>query len=295
MSLEDYLSDNYSSKTAKIYAFEIGHYLERVGGQQMALQTSYGELVGYLATLRQRYENPATVQRILYAIKSYYRYLVASGQRSDHPGSRLRLRDVVRDQVQTQDLLNEDELKLLLEPRPERYELLVNRNTIIIGLLAHQALLVREIGALKVGAIDLEKATIQVPATTKTEGRKLRLQASQIMTLYTYLREDRTRLLKQQTDHLLLTQRGSPERGEGVHYLVETLRPLVPGKRLTPTTIRQSVITHRLQQGQGLRQVQAFAGHKKISATEQYRNNNLEALRLAVERFHPLAGNSITT
>ncbi|MEM1357967.1 MAG: integrase, partial [Bacteroidota bacterium] len=191
MSLEDYLSDNYSSRTAKIYAFEISHYLERVGGQQAALRTGYGELVGYLQQLRQRYPNPATVQRILYAIKSYYRYLVVSGQRSDHPGSRLRLLDVARDQVQTQDLLNEDELKLLLQPRPERYELLVNRNTIIIGLLVHQALLVREIGALKVGAINLEKATIQIPATSKTEGRKLRLQASQIMKLYAYLCEDR--------------------------------------------------------------------------------------------------------
>jgi integrase/recombinase XerD len=64
---------------------------------------------------------------------------------------------------------------------------------------------------------------------------------------------------------------------------------LVPTKRLTPTVIRQSVIAGRLKSGQGLRQVQAFAGHKKISATERYRENNLEALRLAVEKFHPLS------
>jgi len=89
------------------------------------------------------------------------------------------------------------------------------------------------------------------------------------MALHAYLSEDRPQLLRDETDHLLLTQRGSPERGEGVHYLVETLRPLLPNKRLTPTTIRQSVIAQRLKEGQGLRHVQAFAGHKKVFATEK--------------------------
>lgn len=293
MKLEDYLSEHYTTATAKIYAFEIGHYLERIGGEAVALQTGYGELVVYLSALRKRYDNPATVRRILFAIKSYYRYLVLSGRRADHPGSRLRLRDVVRDQVQTQDLLAPNELALLLRPRPNRYALLENRNQIIIGLLVHQGLLVREIGALKVGDIDLQKATVRVPATSKTDARKLRLDAAQVMVLHVYLNEDRPQLLRVETDHLLLTQRGTPELGEGVHYLVETLRPLLPGKRLTPTTIRQSVIAGRLKAGQDLRHVQAFAGHKKVSATEKYKQNNLAELRLAVERFHPL-GNSLT-
>jgi integrase/recombinase XerD len=292
MNLEDYLSEHYSDGTAKIYAFEIGHYLERIGGEAVALTTGYGELVGYLSALRKRYDNPATVRRILFAVKSYYRFLVLSGRRADHPGSRLRLRDVVRDQVQTQDLLAPNELALLLRPRPERYPMLMNRNRVIIGLLVHQGLSVREIGALKVADIDLQTATVRILATSKTDARKLRLDAAQVMALHAYLNEDRPQLLRDETEHLLLTQRGTPERGEGVHYLVETLRPLLPNKRLTPTTIRQSVIAGRLKSGQGLRQVQAFAGHKKISTTETYRENNLAALRLAVERFHPL-GNSL--
>lgn len=289
MKLKDYLDKNYTGTTAKIYAFEIGHYLDRIGGEAAALTTGYGELVGYLAALRKRYDNPATVRRILFAVKSYYRYLVESGRRSDHPGSRLRLRDVVVGQVQTQDLLAAEELAALLRPRPERYELLGNRNRVIIGLLVHQGLLIREIGKLKTGDIDLEKATVRVLATTNTEARTLRLDAAQVMTLYAYLKKDRPQLLRAETDHLLLTQRGTAERGEGVHYLVETLRPLVPDKRLTPMVIRQSVIAQRLKKGEGLRQVQVFAGHKKVSTTERYRETNLEELRRAVERFHPLS------
>lgn len=96
-------------------------------------------------------------------------------------------------------------------------------------------------------------------------------------------------MLRNDTEALILTSRGTPERGEGIHYLVETLRPLVPSKRLTPTVIRQSVIAIKLKAGEGLRQVQVFAGHKKVSTTELYRETNLEELRRAVDRFHPLS------
>ncbi len=81
---------------------------------------------------------------------------------------------------------------------------------------------------------------------------------------------------------------GSAEKGEGIHYLVETYRPLFPTKRLTPTTIRQSVITQLLKSGMDLRVVQVFAGHKKASTTEKYRQTNLEELRAVVQRYHPL-------
>jgi site-specific recombinase XerD len=289
MSWPEFLEQNYTPKTAAAYAFEVRHYLAWVGGDEAALTADYSKLIGYLATLRKRYDKPATLQRIMCSVKAYYRYLLESGQRTDHPAINLRLRDGARPQVQTQDLLSKEELALLLRPRPERYPLLTLRNAVIIGLLVYQALAVRELSLLEVGHVDLPSATVRVPTTTQTLGRTLQLAAPQVMKLYAYLTEDRPQLLKAATNRLILTSRGTAERGEGVHYLVETLRPLLPGKRLTPTTIRQSVIAGRLKSGQGLRQVQAFVGHKKISATERYRENNLEALRLAVEKFHPLS------
>ena len=109
------------------------------------------------------------------------------------------------------------------------------------------------------------------------------------MQLHGYLTDDRPKLVRKDSiDALILTSRGTAERGEGVHYLVETLRSMVPGKRLTPTVIRQSVIALKLKEGAGLRQVQVFAGHKKVSSTEAYRETNLEELKAAVASFHPL-------
>ncbi len=71
----------------------------------------------------------------------------------------------------------------------------------IIGLLVHQGLLVREIGALKVGQVDLKAATVMVPETFKTDARKLRLDAVQLMTLHAYLNEDRPQLSRLPGSH----------------------------------------------------------------------------------------------
>lgn len=291
MSLEDYLRRNYSATTVRIYTFEISHHLRRIGGEAVALQITYPDLVHELAYLRDRHPGrPATVYRILAAIKAYYRYLVASGQRDDFPGSRLRLRDrSAAYQTQTQDLLTASELALLLEPRTERYPLLTNRNGVIVSLLVYQALTIREIGRLTTGNIDLRAATLRVAGRRRQRARILRLEAGQVMQLHDYLTNDRPKLQTAAvSDHLLLTSRGTPERGEGVHYLVETLRELVPNKKLTPTTIRQSVLALKLREGADLRKVQVFAGHRKISSTERYRETDLEELRRSVERFHPL-------
>ena len=288
MNLEEYLKANYQPATARIYAFEIEHFLRRMGGESQAERATYADLAADLMRLRKQYENAATVRRILFAIKAYYRYLVKVEKREDHPGSRLRLRDKTRAEVQGQDLLTAAELGRLPEPRGERYGLLAGRNAAVVGLLVHQALTVREIGLLKVGDIDLSTATVKVSATKRTLARTLKLAAPQVMQLHSYLTDDRPKLVRKEIDALILTSRGTAERGEGVHYLVETLRPLVLAKRLTPTVIRQSVIALKLKEGAGLRQVQVFAGHKKVSSTEAYRETNLEELKAAVARYHPL-------
>ena len=287
-SLDDYLRDRYAPATARLYAYEIGRYLDRCGGEAVARRAGYADLVRHLAELRRRHPRPGTLKRILSAIKAYYRYLVATEQRADLPGEGLRLRDVDRPGIQHQDLLTDAELAALLAERPERYAGLRHRNRTIVGLLVHQALTQGELSRLRVPDVDLAAATLRVPATRQTLARTLPLTAGQILPLQTYLATERPALLRQPTDHLLLTQRGTAERGEGIRHLVQTLRPRVADKRLTPTVIRESVIAQRLRKGEDLRHVQAFAGHKYVSTTEGYRESQLAELRRGVARYHPL-------
>ncbi|WP_084097110.1 site-specific integrase [Cyclobacterium lianum] len=51
--------------------------------------------------------------------------------------------------------------------------------------------------------------------------------------------------------------------------------------------MRQSVITNLLRAGHDLRIVQVFAGHKYPSATEKYKQAQLEELNKQIQRHHP--------
>nr|WP_245189383.1 tyrosine-type recombinase/integrase [Lunatimonas salinarum] len=59
-------------------------------------------------------------------------------------------------------------------------------------------------------------------------------------------------------------------------------------RKVNALTIRQSVIANLLKRGKDLRVVQVFAGHKNPSATEKYKQAQLEELKAAVQRHHPL-------
>jgi len=288
MSIEEYLKKKHQPSTVKIYLFEIDHYIKALG-ETKAEQATYRQVADYLAYLRKRYDNAGTIHRILHAIKQYYYYLIEIEVRDTHPCRYMNIRDGKKE-IQIQDLLSQKELDALLKPRKERYPLLRLRNQALMSLLIYQALLPGDIARLKVEDIDLEKATLYIQGTRKTNERTLGLHSSQVMLFYKYLQEVRPVLMEraQPTQALMLTKRGSPEKTDGIHYLVSTYRDRLPNKKLSPRIIRQSVIASWLKQGKDLRVVQVFAGHKRAGATEKYRQSNLEALKQAVDKYHPL-------
>ena len=224
---------------------------------------------------------------MLYGVKAWYFYLIASGKREDHPCRQIKLKDARGGDVQLQDLFSSSEMEKLMQ-RKERFSDARLRNRVIISLLIYQGLRLTEITKLRLQDIDLEAGTVFVRAMPRTMARTLKLRTSQVMLFYNYIHELRPKLLRTGTDRLVLTLRGSAENGEGINYLIETFKPLFPERNLNARTIRQSVIANMLREGKDLRVVQVFAGHKKISTTEKYRQSGIEELQAAIEKYHPL-------
>jgi site-specific recombinase XerD len=286
MSLKDYLREHYTVDTAAIYLQEIDRY--RLTCPQ-AETAAYKDILLYMGSLRARYTNASTLNRILCSIKVYYDYLCASGQRPDNPARSILLKDQRSRDIQLQDLLTMEELEVLLY-RPERYSHLAGRNKVLMSLLVYQALYPVELEALRVGDINLETGTVRIRSTAKTNGRELSLKPSQILLFYTYIREIRPLLLKEgASDRLLIGQRGEPMSAEDMtKHVKRSFVERYPGRTVNAQTIRQSVIAHLLKQGHSLSVVQVFAGHKYPSSTERYRQNEIETLKVAVQKYHPL-------
>ncbi len=284
--LEVYLLDKYSPHTVKVYLLDINRYLQYMG-EERAERATYQDVMEYVDYLRKGFSNPVTINRMLYAVKAWYFYLITIGKRVDHPCRRLRLKDARSGDLQLHDFFTSIELEKLMH-RKEHYKMATQRNKVVISLLIYQGLRQTEITRIRLQDIDLESGLIYIRAMIRAMARTLTLKPNQVMLLYDYIHKVRSALLKSDTDRLVLTLRGTAESGEGINYLVETFKPLFPDRNLNPRTIRQSVITNLLKEGKDLRVVQVFAGHKKISTTERYRQSGLEELQAAIEKHHPL-------
>jgi integrase/recombinase XerD len=71
-------------------------------------------------------------------------------------------------------------------------------------------------------------------------------------------------------------------------HVKRSFKKLYPGRKVNAMSIRQSVITNLLKAGNDLRIVQVLAGHKYPSATEKYRQTQVEELKQQIWKNHPL-------
>lgn len=285
MSIEEYLSQSLMQSSVESYVYDINKYKKN---NKNADKYDYQKVMQYIEILRNEH-SISNVKRVIASIKKYYDYLIEIGKRKDNPARAIRIRDGKENPIQLQDLFTEKELQLLLIPRIERYPFLAKRNKIIMSLLVNQGLRIGEIENIKLNDLDLEKATIQIHKTGITNARNLPLKAEQILLLYEFINQDRNKLKTWRNDEnaLLLGKLGTPIRKEDVDYLISTYQKQSK-KKLTTTTIRQSVIANLLIKNNDLRIVQHFAGHKSPDTTEKYRQTGLNALKTAIDKLHPI-------
>lgn len=285
MNIREYLSKSLMPSSVESYLYDINKYKKN---NKNADRYDYQKVMQYIEILRNEH-SVSNVKRVIASIKKYYDYLIETGKRKDNPARAIRIRDGKENPIQLQDLFTEKELQILLVPRIERYPFLTKRNKIIMSLLVHQGLRIGEIENIKLTDIDLEKATIQIHKTGITNARNLPLKAEQILLLYEFINQDRNKLKTFRNDQnaLLLGKLGTQIRKEDVDYLISTYQKQSK-KKLTATTIRQSVIANLLAKNNDLRVVQYFAGHKSPDTTEKYRQTGLNALKTAIDKLHPI-------
>jgi integrase/recombinase XerD len=286
MNIETYLKSNYSPDTSKAYKREIEIYLSNYPTAEKA---NYKDLTNYIGLLRKRYSKASTIARIVSSLKVYYNYLSFCGIRNDNPTKAIKLRDKKSRDIQLQDLFTTEELEILLN-RKERYTNLDYRNKVLSSLLIYQALHPGEIENLLVENIDLNTGGIYIKPTFKTNSRTLQLKPNQILLFHQYITEIRIKLLNSNASNcLLIGIRGGAMSGEDItKHIKRSFKELYPNRKVNAQTIRQSVITNLLKQGHDLSIVQAFAGHKTPSTTERYKQSEIETLKAAVNKYHPI-------
>jgi len=275
-----------TNQTIASYQKSLRHLQDWLNKEQMSEeQTSYTDLLSFIKRLQSKEVSQRTINTYFVGIAHYFDYLLDQGAIVINPTTDIKIRGVIT-----------KKLHHILEPH-ELHNLYNNyivkgnspadsRNKCILGLLVYQGVTTTELSKLETNHLKLREGKIDIPGGRKSEFRILDLVPAQMMELYDYALQIRPQLLKGSlTNQWFISEGGHSDMH---NYMARILRqikkqnPIVKNAR----QIRASVITKWLKQ-HNLRETQYRAGHRYISSTEAYQQNDMEELSEEIGQYHP--------
>lgn len=249
----------------------------------------YKTFLRYIEALRERKLKPRTLKGHVSTLKAYFDHLVEEGHHMENIIKNINIKGTKKEVVR--NILSPDELEdLYYSYRTDvGNPLSRKRNKVLLGLLVYQGLTTSELQRLKVDDVQLYKGKIDILGSKKTNGRLLELRPHQMMGMMEYLNEVRPRILElthRGTERLFMSLGNSDRLQGSIEKLVRELK--CTNQKFTNTKqLRASVIVRWLKV-HDLRKTQYMAGHRYISSTERYLQDDIENLHEMVNNFHPI-------
>jgi integrase/recombinase XerD len=245
----------------------------------------------YLAARKRAGLAAGSIKLELVAVKTFLRYLHASGKINADVGETLTLPRVERYLPET---LNEMQVEQLLDAVPRQDDdPLALRNRAMLELLYASGLRVSELTGARWENIDLADGMIRVLG----KGRKTRLVpvgTKAREAIRRYLEHGRPKLVRPRTGgELFLSNRGGKLTTQRVYDIVKQIAKLSGLEtNIYPHLLRHSFATHLLTNGADLRVIQELLGHADIATTEIYTHVDQRRLKAVHHNFHPRSGKS---
>lgn len=223
-----------------------------------------------------------SVAHDLYAMSSFFKFMVKKGRLESDPFSFVRAPSVKKPLPR---VLTMSELDRLLDQNPENPR--ECRDLAIAELLFSSGLRVSELTSLTLKDYDAGSAEIRVTGKGgKTRVVPVGRRARARIEAYLHMRE----AFGPKEDFLFLNRYGA---GLTTRAVEQNLKQLAERAGMSidifPHKLRHSFATEMVEHGADLRSVQEMLGHSSLAATQVYTNLDFEHLRKVYGAAHPRA------
>jgi len=285
-NLTDYLDylqhiKKFSPHTVKAYKQDIQQFLDYF--QEGKLNVDKENIRDFITVVFLKTKKKTTVARKIYAVKSFFIYLLQKGKIAKNPFDAISTPKV--DKI-LPEILTEREMLEFLDRLPEdTFPHL--RNKAIFEFLYATGLRISELTGLKLVDINFDEELVRVMGKGKKE-RIVPFHDHAKKVLLKYLAEAQKQF-KTSNEYIFLNARGKKISDRAVEIILQnTYRQLMQSnKHVYPHLFRHSFATHLLQRGANLRIIQELLGHASLATTEKYTSLNYEDLLNVYKKFHP--------
>lgn len=226
--------------------------------------------------------SPATVNRKIACLKSFFKFLKGREFIDHNPSARLK---PLKAEKRLPAFVKENDLTYLIDHvqvDPEDFK--GQRDRLIMDLLYGTGIRLSELIGLKTADFDPYQKTIKVLGKRNKE-RVIPVPDSVVNTINSYIQKKAL-----PSDHLLVTDSGKQLYPMFVYRTVKKYLSLVSTvAKKSPHVLRHTFATHLLDKGADLNAVKDLLGHTSLAATQVYTHNSLEKLKSAFDQAHPKA------
>jgi integrase/recombinase XerD len=292
----DHLIDEYldyltvekgaSRNTIDGYSRDLNRYAGFVGdgGTREIGGIGTEDVIAFLESLQGEGLKANSMNRVLAAIRGFYKYLLREKKVEHSPVTHIEL---ARVWMRLPDVLSREEMDLLLA-QPGAATPADLRDSAMLELLYATGIRVSELIGLTLNSVNWQVGYLVARGKGEKE-RIIPVGRTAYDRVKRYLEGARPLLLKGAgNDRLFLNRSGQGMTRQGFWKIVKKYATKAGlGKRIYPHTFRHSFASHLLEGGADLRSVQIMLGHADISTTQIYTHVTRERLKEVHRKFHP--------
>lgn len=270
----------YERDLAELHAWCIAQGIAGAGKITLIHARAFG------SALTRRGLAPRSVQRMLSAVRAFYRYLLRESMVTSNPFNGLRAPKSARRLPKT---LAVDSVMQLVAIAGD--DVRAHRDRAIVELLYSSGLRLAELVALDVDDLDLRDASVRVTG----KGRKQRLvpvgrHAREAITTWLADRAALAALASGDRRALFVNRRGQRLGARAVQRRLAACGVRQGcARRVHPHLLRHSFASHMLESSGDLRAVQELLGHANLSTTQIYTHLDYQHLAKVYDAAHPRA------